>query len=114
MCDQRQFPDFILLPAVRKLIRGKAKSVLRSLGPEFSIDEAIAMLVREYEGIASLDIVFKDFYQMQQEKSEKVQIFSVRLREGLNRLITRFPDKIPPGMKKRSYVIDSFMGCILN
>ena len=55
------------------------------------------MLVREYEGIASLDIVFKDFYQMQQEKSEKVQIFSVRLREALNRLITRFPDRIPPG-----------------
>ena len=81
---QRQFPDFILLPAVRKSIRGKAKSVLRSLGPEFSIDEAIATLVREYEGVASSDVVFKDFYQMWQEKSEKVQIFSVRLREALN------------------------------
>ena len=101
VCDvwayQRQFPDFILLPAIRKSIRGKAKSVLRSLGLEFSIDKAIAMLVREYEGVASSDVVFKDFYQMRQEKSEKVQIFSVRLREALNQLVTRFPDRIPPG-----------------
>ena len=61
------------------------------------IDEAIATLVREYEGVASSDIVFMDFYQMQQEKSEKVQVFSVRWREALNRLVMRFPDQIPPG-----------------
>ena len=94
---QRQFPDYILLPSVRKSIKGKAKSVLRSLGPDFTIDQAIVTLVREYEGVASSDVVFKDFYQMRQEKTEKVQVFSVRLREALNRLMTRFPDRIPPG-----------------
>ena len=49
VCDvcayQRQFPDFILLAVVRKSIRGKAKSVLGSLGPDFTIDKAIATLV---------------------------------------------------------------------
>ena len=88
VCDvcayQRQFPNFILLPAMSKSIRGKAMSVLRSLDPEFTIDEAIATLAREYEGVANSDIFFKDFYQMHQEKSKKVQVFSVRLREALN------------------------------
>ena len=31
---QRQFPEFVLLPAVRKSIQGRAKSVLRNLGPD--------------------------------------------------------------------------------
>ena len=76
---QHQFPDYILLPSVRKSIKGKAKSDLHSLGPDFTIDQAIVTLVREYEGVASSDIVFKDFYPMRQEKTEKVQVFSVRL-----------------------------------
>ena len=38
---QRQFPEFVLLPAVRKSIQGKAKSVLRNLGPHYTIDQAI-------------------------------------------------------------------------
>ena len=94
---QHQFPDYILLPSVRKSIKGKAKSVLHSLGPDFTIDQAIATLFREYEGVASSDMVFKDFYQMKQEKSQKVQVFSVRPREALNRLMTQFPDRIPSG-----------------
>ena len=38
---QRQFPEFVLLPAVRKPIQGRAKTVLRNLGPEYTIDQAI-------------------------------------------------------------------------
>ena len=38
---QRQFPEFVLLLAVRKSIQGRAKSVLRNLGPEYTIDQAI-------------------------------------------------------------------------
>ena len=34
---------------------------------------------------------------MKQEKQEKVQVYSVQLREALNRLTMRFPDRIPPG-----------------
>ena len=98
---QSQFPDFILLPAVRKSIQGRAKSVLRTLGPEYTIDQAIEILVKEYEGVASSDVIFKEFYQMKQEKQEKVQVFSVRLREALNRLTVRFPDRIPPGDEDR-------------
>ena len=98
---QRQFPEFVLLPAVRKSIQGKAKSVLRNLGPEYTIDQAIKVLTREYEGVANSDVVFKEFYQLKQEKNEKVQVFSVRLREALNKLTLRFPDRVPAGDEDR-------------
>ena len=40
-------------------------------------------------------MIFKDFYQLKQEKNEKVQIFSIRLRDMLTKLSLRFPDRIP-------------------
>ena len=98
---QRQFPEFVLLPAVRKSIQGRAKSVLRSLGPDYTIDQAIEVLTREYEGVANSDVVFKEFYQLKQERNEKVQVFSVRLREALNKLTLRFPDRVPAGDEDR-------------
>ena len=98
---QRQFPEFVLLPAVRKSIQGRAKSVLRNLGPEYTIDQAIEVLTREYEGVANSDVVFKEFYQLKQEKNEKVQVFSVRIREALNKLTLRFPDRVPVGDEDR-------------
>ena len=98
---QQQFPEFVLLPAVRKSIQGRAKSVLRNLGPDYTIDQAIEVLTREYEGVANSDVVFKEFYQLKQERNEKVQVFSVRLREALNKLTLRFPDRVPAGDEDR-------------
>ena len=98
---QRQFPEFVLLPAVRKFIQGRAKSVLRNLRPDYTIDQAIEVLTREYEGVANSDVVFKEFYQLKQEKNEKVQVFSVRLRKALNKLTLRFPDRVPAGDEDR-------------
>ena len=46
-------------------------------------------------------MVFKEFYQLKQEKNEKVQVFSVRLREALNKLALRFPDRVPAGDEDR-------------
>ena len=80
MAYQHQFPEYALLPVVCKLIQGKAKSVLRSLGPDFDIDQAIIALSREYEGVASYDVVFKQFYELCQEPKEKVRVFSKTLR----------------------------------
>ena len=57
-------------PAVRKSIQGKSKSVLRNLGPDYTIDQAIEVLTREYEGVANSDVVIKEFYQLKQEKNE--------------------------------------------
>ena len=91
----------MLLPAIRKSIQGRAKSVLRNLGPDYTIDQAIEVLAREYEGVANSDVVFKEFYQLKQEKNEKVQVFSVRLREALNKLTLRFPDRVPAGDEDR-------------
>ena len=47
------------------------------------------------------DVVFKQFYELHQETKEKVQVFSVRFREALNKLTLQFPDKIPPGDEDR-------------
>ena len=74
---QASYPDNILLPAIRKSIVGRAKSVIRHLGPSYTVDEVIMVLTQEYEGVASSDVIFKDFYQLKQEKNEKVQIFSI-------------------------------------
>ena len=75
MAYQHQFTEYALLPAVCKSIQGKAKSVLRSLGLDFDIDQAIVALSREYEGVASSDIVFKQFYELCQEPKGRVQVF---------------------------------------
>ena len=55
----------------------------------------ISVLTQEYEGVASSDVIFKDFYQLRQEQSEKVQIFSIQLRDMLTRLSLRFPGRVP-------------------
>ena len=107
---QRQFPEFVLLLAVRKSIQGRAKSVLRNLGPDYTIDQAIEVLTREYEGVANSDVVFKEFYQLKQEKNEKVQVFSVRLWEALNKLTLRFPDRVPAGDEDRILCDHFFYG----
>ena len=64
---QTSVPDHILLPAVRKSIIGKAQSVVRTLGPNYLVEDVIRCLVREYNGVTSSDIVFKEFYQLKQE-----------------------------------------------
>ena len=89
---QASYPDNILLPAIRKSIIGKAKSVIRHLGPSYTVDEVIAILTQEYEGVTSSNVIFKDFYQLKQERNERVQIFSIRLRDMLTKLSIRFPD----------------------
>ena len=85
---QSSYPDNILLPAVRKSIVGKAKSVIWHLGPSYTIEEVLAVLTQEYEG-------FKDCYQLKQEQNEKVQVFLIRLQDTLTRLSLRFPDRVP-------------------
>lgn len=98
---QNDFPDTILLPAVRKSVIGKAKSVMRSLGTTYTVNDIVALLMREYEGVANSDVCFRDFYQLKQERNEKVQIYSVRLREAYKKLTTRFPKRFPLGDEDR-------------
>ena len=50
---------------------GRAKPVIRHLGPSYTVDEVITVLTREYEGVASSDVIFKYFYQLRQESNEK-------------------------------------------
>ena len=83
---QASYSDNILLPAIRKSIVGRAKSFVRHLGPLYTVDEVITVLTQEYEGVASSGVIFKDFYQLKQEKNEKVQIFSIQLRDMLTKL----------------------------
>ena len=61
------------------------------------MDEDITILTQEYEGVVSSDVFFKDFYQLRQEHKEKVQAFSIQLRDMLTRLSIRFPDRVPKG-----------------
>ena len=107
---QNDYPSVVLLPAVRKSIIGKAKSVVRSLGSHYMIDYVIGVLAKEYEGVASSDVIFKEFYQMQQEKNEKVQVFSVRIREALDRLTVRFPGRIQPHEEDKTLCDRLFYG----
>ena len=64
---QSSYPDNILLPAVWKSIVGKAKSIIQHLGLSYTVEEVISVLTQEYEGVASSDAIFKDFYQLRQE-----------------------------------------------
>ena len=55
----------------------------------------VKCLAREYEGVTSSDTVFKEFYQLKQERGEKVQVFSIRLRDALANLSSRFLERVP-------------------
>ena len=68
---QTSVPDHILLPAVRKSIVGKAQSVVRTLGPNYSVEDIIRCLAREYEGVTSSDITFKEFYQLTRSEGKR-------------------------------------------
>ena len=59
------------------------------------MDDIINILTQEYEGVASSDVIFKDFYQLKQEHNEKVQVFSIQLRDMLTHLSIRFLDRVP-------------------
>ena len=89
------------MPAIRKSIIGKAQSVIQTLGPNYTAEDVIKCLAREYKGVASSDIVFKEFYQLRQERGEKVQVFSIRLRDALANLTSHFPERVPQGDHKR-------------
>ena len=91
---QANVTDHILLPAICKSIIGKAQSVVRMLGPSYTVEDVIKCLDREYEGVASSDTVFKEFYQLKQERGEKVQVFSIRFRDALANLSSRFPERV--------------------
>ena len=59
----------------------------------------IEVLLKEYEGVASSDVAFKEFYQMEQKKQEKIQVYSVQLKEALNRFYDHFFYGIKPELK---------------
>ena len=91
---QANVPNHILLPAICKSMIGKAQSVVRMLAPSYTVEDVIKCLAREYEGVTSSDIVFKEFYQLKQERGEKVQVFSSRLNDALANLSGRFPERV--------------------
>ena len=68
------------------------------------------MLTQEYEGVASSDMIFKEFYQLRQERNEKVQVFSIRLRDALTRLSLRFPDRAPKEDQEKTLKDHFFYG----
>ena len=61
---QTNVPKHILLPAIQKSIIGKAQSVIRTLRPNYSVEDVVTCLAQEYEGITSSNVVLKKFYQL--------------------------------------------------
>ena len=55
---QASYPHNILLPAIRKPIIGRAKSVIKHLGPSYTVDEVLAIITQEYKGVDSSDVIF--------------------------------------------------------
>ena len=45
--------------------------------------------------------MFKEFYQLKQERGEKVQVFFIRLRDALANLSSRFQERVPRGDHER-------------
>ena len=110
---QSSYPKNILLPAVWRSIISKAKSIIRHLGPSYTVEEVISVLTQEYEGVVSSDVIFKDFYQLKQEQNEKVQVFLIQLRDAFTRLSLRFLDRVPKEDQDKTLKDRFFMGFVL-
>ena len=68
--------------------------MLGNLGPDYTIDQAIEVKK----------------LKLKLEKNEKVQVFSVRFSEALNKLTLRFPDRVPAGDDDRILCDNFFYG----
>ena len=74
-----KYPDHIILEAIRRSLKGRAKSVLLHLGEKASVQDVMSEMEGLFGNVASAEKLKEKFYSATQEEGETVADFSLRL-----------------------------------
>ena len=77
--------------AIIQCLKGATLEGVRNLGDEASVEEILEYLTGTFQGAAPFDTLLKNFFQLQQEDSEKVAQYSIRFESKLANLKWQYP-----------------------
>ena len=75
--------------AMIQCLKGATLEGVRNLGDEASVEDILESLTGTFQGAAPFDTLLKNFFQLQQEDSEKVAQYSIKLESKLASFILR-------------------------
>ena len=74
-------------------VRGEARELIGFIGFEAGIEEILKRLAERFSKVESIDRIQQEFYQLTQEKSEKVMQFAGRLERKFHQLREKVPER---------------------
>ena len=101
--DSSGYPEHIVNQVMRNSLKGEARRVLFTLGPEATADDIMQKLQVTFGNVASGQTVLQEFYTAEQKENESVTLWGIRLEEIYQRAI----DKVLQQMSRE-------IRCLLN
>lgn len=74
--NMQNYPEMLLRPGVHSSLRGNAKELLEGLPAGATVQEIVAMLMRQFGTVESSDQLLATFYQLSQNKGEEIANFA--------------------------------------
>ncbi|KAK3088314.1 hypothetical protein FSP39_017390 [Pinctada imbricata] len=84
-----QYPEHIILQALRNSLKGTARSMLVSLGEGASVNDVLTKLDGFYGTVSTCEILMQSFYNDYQKENESIVSFASRIEETLIKAINR-------------------------
>ena len=86
-------PEGAVRSAIITSVRGEASELVGFVGFSAPIGQILQAIEKRFGKLATTDRLQQDFYQLQQDKSERVQHFAGRLEKTFKKLQEAFPDR---------------------
>ncbi|XP_062621853.1 uncharacterized protein LOC134283423 [Saccostrea cucullata] len=87
LLNSNQYPEHILLQAIRNSLKGLARSMLVSVGDKASIQDILKKLDGFFGNVASGETLMQSFYNDCQKEGESIIVFASRLEDTLSKAI---------------------------
>ena len=87
--DSSGYPEHIVNQVMRNSLKGEARRVLFTLGPEATADDIMQKLQVTFGNVASGQTVLQEFYTAEQRENESVTLWGIRLEEIYQRAIEK-------------------------
>ena len=86
-------PEQAVRSAIITSVRGEASELVGFVGFSAPLPEILRAVEKRFGKLATTDRLQQDFYQLQQDKGERVQHFAGRLEKTFKKLQEAFPDR---------------------
>lgn len=88
MQNSGQYPEHILLQAVRNSLKGLARGMLVSVGDKASLENVMKTLDEFVGNVASGETLMQSFYNDSQKEGEFIVVYASKLEDTLSKAIT--------------------------